>query len=112
MPARPPLFLGLRPSPPLGGGNFNRPNGGRLGGREAIPKRTRARGVQVEIKHGLISCDSHGQVDRDAFTSRMSRSEWGDRIPEVVEVEDKGERIERWRVNGRMQQGGVVNCPS
>jgi len=66
----------------------------------------------VEIKHGLISCDSHGQLDRDAFASRMSRAKWGDRIPEVIEVEDKGKLVERWRVNGRVQQGGVVNCPS
>lgn len=66
----------------------------------------------MEIKHGLMSCDSHGQLNRDAFTARMSRSRWGDRIPQVVEVEEDGRRVERWTVNGRLQGGGVVNCPA
>ena len=35
----------------------------------------------MEIKFGLISCDSHGQLDRDAWTSRMSKAKWGDRDP-------------------------------
>jgi uncharacterized protein len=72
----------------------------------------------MEIKHGLISCDSHGQLGRDAFTSRMSKEKWGERIPQVVAVpNDKGAQIERWSVNGKVSgpgpfAGGIVNCPA
>lgn len=66
----------------------------------------------MELKFGLVSCDSHAQLDRDAFTSRMSKAEWGDDIPQVVEVEDNGEKVERWRVAGHVQGGGVANCPA
>jgi uncharacterized protein len=71
----------------------------------------------MHIKHGLISCDSHGQLDRDAFTSRMP-SKWGERIPQVVEIDNgKGQLVHRWSVNGKVQgpgpfAGGVVNCPA
>lgn len=54
----------------------------------------------MRIKHGLVSCDSHGQLNRDAFTSRMSRGQWGDLIPEVREVEHRGKMVERWFVHG------------
>ena len=30
----------------------------------------------MEIKYGLISSDSHGQLGKDAYTSRMSRVQW------------------------------------
>jgi hypothetical protein len=43
----------------------------------------------MEIKYGLISSDSHGQLDKDAYTSRMSRAKWGDRIPRVIEVREE-----------------------
>jgi predicted TIM-barrel fold metal-dependent hydrolase len=72
----------------------------------------------MQIKHGLISCDSHGQLDRDAWTSRMSAAKWGDRIPQVVELDNgKGQLVHRWSVNGKVQgpgpfAGGVVNCPA
>lgn len=72
----------------------------------------------MQIRYGLISCDSHGQLDRDAFTSRMSRQKWGDRIPQVVEVtNERGQKVERWSVNGKVSgpgpfAGGVVNCPA
>ncbi|HEY7119372.1 MAG TPA: amidohydrolase family protein [Tepidisphaeraceae bacterium] len=70
----------------------------------------------MQIKHGLISCDSHAQLDRDAFTSRMSAGEWGDRIPQVVEVEVRGQQVHRWMVNGKvaggMEGSGVANCPA
>jgi predicted TIM-barrel fold metal-dependent hydrolase len=42
----------------------------------------------------------------------MSKARWGERIPQVIEVEDKDELVERWTVNGRVQGGGVVNCPA
>jgi hypothetical protein len=70
----------------------------------------------MEIKHGLMSCDSHAQLGRDAFTGRMSKAQWGDRIPQVVEVEVKGQLVERWTMNGQVMgagiTGGVANCPA
>jgi len=72
----------------------------------------------VKIKFGLISCDSHGQPDRDAFTKRMSAAKWGDRIPQVVAASGRdGEQVDVWSVNGRLVDsypfgGGVVNCPA
>src|ERR1044071_1900238 len=38
----------------------------------------------MEVKFGLISADSHAGFDRDDFTSRMSASKWGDKIPHVA----------------------------
>ncbi len=68
----------------------------------------------MEIKYGLISSDSHGQLDKDAYTSRMSRAKWGDRIPRVIEVrEEKFDfPVERWIVNNEIQRGNVCNCPT
>ena len=68
----------------------------------------------MEIKYGLISSDSHGQLGRDAYTSRMSKAKWGDRIPHVIEVrEEKFDfPVERWIVNGEIQGGNVCNCPT
>ena len=68
----------------------------------------------MEIIFGLISSDSHGQLDKDAYTQRMSAQKWGDRIPHVVEVkEDKFPfPVERWKVNDEIQGGNVCNCPT
>ena len=72
----------------------------------------------MQVKHGLISCDSHGQLDRDAFTSRMSQAKWGDRIPQMVGIKtDNGRTVHRWSMNGKVSgpgpfAGGVVNCPA
>ena len=68
----------------------------------------------MELKYGLISSDSHGQLGRDAYTSRMSKTKWGDRIPHVIEVrEEKFDfPVERWVVNGEIQGGNVCNCPT
>ena len=68
----------------------------------------------MELKFGLISSDSHGQLDREAYTSRMSKGRWGDRIPHIIEVrEEKYEfPVERWTVNGEIQGGNVCNCPT
>ena len=74
----------------------------------------------MEIKFGLISCDSHAQPDRDAFTSRMSKARSGDAIPHVVETTDKANMrvaydgaVERWSVNGEIVgDRGVCNCPA
>ena len=68
----------------------------------------------MEIKFGLISSDSHGQLGKDAYTSRMSEQKWGEKIPHLVEVrEDKFPfPVERWMVNGEIQRGNVCNCPT
>jgi predicted TIM-barrel fold metal-dependent hydrolase len=69
----------------------------------------------MEIKHGLISADSHVVLDKDAFTSRMSPAKWGERIPQVVEVEERGRLLHRWSANGEVMRGaarGVCNCPA
>ncbi|HEY3115581.1 MAG TPA: amidohydrolase family protein [Chloroflexota bacterium] len=71
------------------------------------------------IRHGLVSCDSHGQLDRNAFTERMSASKWGDRIPQVIELDLDGEKAEGWTMNGKPPRGraegfgfATVNCPA
>jgi len=74
----------------------------------------------MEIKYGLISCDSHAQPDKDAFTSRMSQAKWGDAIPHLAETTDKAHMavafdrpVQRWVVNGQVVGNrGVVNCPT
>ncbi|HWP57869.1 MAG TPA: amidohydrolase family protein [Candidatus Acidoferrales bacterium] len=66
----------------------------------------------MEIKYGLISADSHAAFDRDAFTARMSASRWGERIPQVVEIERAGARLDRWRVYGKIADNSVCNCPA
>ncbi len=43
----------------------------------------------MRIKFGVISSDSHGQLHKDAFTNRMSKTKFGDRIPQLVETTDK-----------------------
>ena len=68
----------------------------------------------MEIKFGLISSDSHGQLGRDAYLSRMSKAQWGERIPHVIEVSDDKHKlpVERWVVNGEIQGSNVCNCPT
>jgi hypothetical protein len=43
----------------------------------------------MDIRYGLISADSHVVTDKDAFVSRMPKSKWGDRIPQVIEVDTR-----------------------
>jgi hypothetical protein len=68
----------------------------------------------MEIKYGLISSDSHGQLGKDAYTSRMSSAKWGDRIPHVIEIRDEkfSSPVQRWVVSGEIQGGNVCNCPT
>ena len=74
----------------------------------------------MELKYGLISCDSHAQPDKDAFTSRMSPAKWGDAIPHLMDTTDKANMavafdrpVQRWVVNGQVVGNrGVVNCPT
>jgi predicted TIM-barrel fold metal-dependent hydrolase len=66
----------------------------------------------MEIKFGLFSCDSHAQLDRDAWTKRMSKTKWGARIPQIVEVEESGRFVERWSINDKVRGGWLCNCPA
>ena len=74
----------------------------------------------MKLNYGLISADSHAQLHKDAFTSRMSRARFGDRIPHVIETTDKSmmaepsdQAVERWVVNGKVvDTRGVTNCPA
>ena len=83
----------------------------------------------MEIKHGLISCDSHAQMDKENWTRRMSKAKWGDRIPHLIETTDKAyiieeivargpagtkdRPVERWQVNGEIVgDRGPANCPT
>ena len=74
----------------------------------------------MDIKYGLISCDSHAQPHKDAFTSRMSKAKWGDKIPQLHETDDQAHMaipydhaVERWFINGVLVgDRGVVNCPT
>jgi uncharacterized protein len=66
----------------------------------------------MQIKHRLISADSHAGFDRTDFTDRMSAAKWGDRIPQVVEIKENGKRIDRWAVYGKPRHNDVGNCPA
>jgi len=48
----------------------------------------------MDIKYGLFSCDSHAQLDRDAWTKRLSKEKWRERIPQIVEVNENGQTVE------------------
>lgn len=79
----------------------------------------------MEINFGLVSTDSHAQVPRETWTSRMSAKRWGDLIPHVEkrndpEVLDQAYMpppfegpLERWVVGGKvMEPRGVANGPA
>jgi predicted TIM-barrel fold metal-dependent hydrolase len=66
----------------------------------------------MEIKFGLISADSHAAFHRDDFTSRMSASKWGDRIPHVASRQEDGKRVDGWSIYGQPPRGDVCNCPA
>src|SRR5438309_3447193 len=72
----------------------------------------------MELKHGLISADSHVVLDKDAFKDRMARK-WGGKMPQVVEATNSNaETGERWMVyaskggRGFGEGFGVANCPA
>ena len=52
----------------------------------------------MELKYGFISCDDHVQEHPEAWTKRMSKAKWGDRIPHI---ERGGDGKERWLVDGK-----------
>ena len=64
----------------------------------------------MELKYGLISADSHAGFAKDAYTSRMSASKWGDKIPQVGPSATEG--LDGWSVYGRPPTGQVANCPA
>ena len=66
----------------------------------------------MEIKHKLVSADSHAGFDRDDFTKRMSASKWGERIPHIVETNKNGKRVDRWSVYGEPKSNDIANCPA
>src|SRR5262249_30294312 len=66
----------------------------------------------MDVKFGLFSCDSHVQLDLDAWTPRMSKARWDDRIRPSVEVNENGETVDRWMVNGKVRSEWVCNCPA
>ena len=67
----------------------------------------------MDIRHGLISADSHVVTERNAFLERMSKSRFGERIPQIREIENNGVKAERWFVNGKpLRTRGVCNCPA
>jgi predicted TIM-barrel fold metal-dependent hydrolase len=74
----------------------------------------------MKIKYGLISCDSHAQLHKDTWTSRMSATRFGDKIPAIKPTSDRAHMVyasdkpvERWFVNGKVVgERGTVNCPT
>jgi hypothetical protein len=67
----------------------------------------------MDIRYGLISADSHVVTDKNAFVERMAKSKWGERIPQIVQVDRKGQTVDRWAVYGMPLRGrGVCNCPA
>jgi predicted TIM-barrel fold metal-dependent hydrolase len=75
----------------------------------------------MKIRFGLISADSHAQLDRDAFTKRISKARFGERIPHVAESSNPSWKAfqeddlpcERWVVDGKVvDTRGVANCPA
>lgn len=74
----------------------------------------------MKIKHGLISCDSHAQEHPAVWTSRMSKAKWGDRIPQLVETNDRAAMdipidhpVQRWTIDNQVTyRRGTANCPT
>src|SRR5262249_28542894 len=56
----------------------------------------------------FISVDDHVQEPPDLWTSRLSRAQWGDRIPHL---ERDGDGRERWVADGQeLLRGGVARA--
>lgn len=51
----------------------------------------------MQLKHGFISADDHVQEHPEVWTSRLSRSAWGDRIPHVEHGRDR----DYWVIDGQ-----------
>ena len=60
------------------------------------------------MNNSFISVDEHVQEHPEVWTKRLSRANWGERIPHV-ERNSKG--VERWFVDGReIDLAGVADC--
>lgn len=72
----------------------------------------------MKLQFGLISADSHVQLDRNAFLDRMSRERFGDAIPQVRETTDPAHMtkpvdfaVERWFINNKVVDSrSPANC--
>lgn len=59
------------------------------------------------MKYGIVSADDHVQETPDLWTSRLSKSKWGDRIPHLQEQEDGSQA---WLIDGqRLAMRGVAS---
>ena len=52
----------------------------------------------MELKYGFISVDDHVQEHPEVWTQRLSKAQWGDRIPHV---ERQADGSEHWVVDGQ-----------
>ena len=54
-------------------------------------------------RYPLISTDDHVQEPPDLWTARLSKNQWGDRVPHLARTP---EGTEQWMVDGRVLLGG------
>jgi uncharacterized protein len=59
----------------------------------------------MAFEYKRIDVDSHCQEKPDAWTSRMSKAKWGDRIPQIVEKDGR----EVWMCDGRVMMNGWLS---
>ena len=59
----------------------------------------------MAFEYKRIDVDSHCQEKPDAWTSRMSKAKWGDRIPQIVEKDGR----EVWMCDGRVMMNGWIS---
>jgi predicted TIM-barrel fold metal-dependent hydrolase len=52
----------------------------------------------MELQYGFISADDHVQEHPEVWTTRMSKAQWGDRIPHL---ERQADGAESWVVDGK-----------
>ena len=64
----------------------------------------------MDLKHGLISADSHVAFERNAFVDRMPK--WGDKAPRVISYERDGRVTDGWATYGQAPDQQVCNCPA
>ncbi len=58
----------------------------------------------LERSYRFISVDDHVQETPDLWTSRLSKSRWGDRIPHL----ERDDGVERWVMDGQLLLDGRV----
>jgi len=60
----------------------------------------------MELQYGFISADDHVQEHPEVWTARMSKAQWGDRIPRL---ERQADGAESWVVDGKpVESRGVA----